>query len=138
MSVQIKKNGVWEAVAGNATNTSGITESSALANLGTAANATQHDINVAINDAMSNVIPTISEIDLGNITINAGSFLTVNLATYGINTHGKPWLAFIYNRSHFTGSISLIGDGASDLLIYNNNTSNITGTMTLAILHSPA
>lgn len=49
MSVQIKKNGVWEAVAGNATNTSGITESSALANIGTAANATQHDINVAID-----------------------------------------------------------------------------------------
>ena len=50
MSVQIKKNGIWEAVAGNATNTSGITESSALANIGTAANATQHDVNIAIND----------------------------------------------------------------------------------------
>lgn len=49
MSVQIKKNGVWEAVAGNATNTSGITESSALANIGTAANATQHEVNVAID-----------------------------------------------------------------------------------------
>lgn len=49
MSVQIKKNGVWEAVAGNATNTSGITESSALTNIGTSANATQHDINIAID-----------------------------------------------------------------------------------------
>lgn len=52
MSVQIKKNGVWEAVAGNATNTSGITESSALANLGTAANATQHAVNVAIDSVI--------------------------------------------------------------------------------------
>lgn len=52
MSVQIKKNGVWEAVAGNATNTSGITESSALANIGTSANATQHAVNVAIDDAI--------------------------------------------------------------------------------------
>lgn len=49
MSVQVKKNGNWEAVAGNATNTSGITESSALSNIGTSANATQHDINVAID-----------------------------------------------------------------------------------------
>ena len=52
MSVQIKKNGVWEAVAGNATNTSGITESSALSNIGTSANATQHDVNVAIDSAL--------------------------------------------------------------------------------------
>lgn len=52
MSVQIKKNGVWEAVAGNATNTSGITESSALANIGTSANATQHDVNVAVDSVI--------------------------------------------------------------------------------------
>ena len=52
MSVQIKKNGVWEAVAGNATNTSGITESSALANIGTSANATQHAVNVAIDSVI--------------------------------------------------------------------------------------
>ena len=58
MSVQIKKNGVWEAVAGNATNTSGITESSALTNIGTAANATQHDINVAIDSVIGDIQTT--------------------------------------------------------------------------------
>lgn len=49
MSVQVKKNGVWEAVAGNATNTSGITESSALSNIGTSAGATQHAVNSAVD-----------------------------------------------------------------------------------------
>lgn len=60
MSVQIKKNGVWEAVAGNATNTSGITESSALSNIGTSANATQHDINVAIDSALEGELLSIT------------------------------------------------------------------------------
>lgn len=55
MSVQIKKNGVWEAVAGNATNTSGITESSALANIGTSANATQHDVNLAVDAEIGDI-----------------------------------------------------------------------------------
>ena len=96
------------------------------------------EVKYITDDVVADVIPEISEIDLGTITINAGSFLTVNLTTYGINTHNKPWLAFIYNRSNFGGAISLVGDGASSLLIYNNNASDVNGMVKLAILHSPA
>jgi hypothetical protein len=113
--------------------TSKITESSTLSNIGTAANATQHDINVAVNS----VIPVISKIDLGIVTINNGVPLFVNFSNYGINTHDKPWLAFIYNRSHFARAISLLGDGDNSLLIYNNNAEDYTGMIKLAILHSP-
>lgn len=88
MSVQIKKNGVWEAVAGNATNTSGITESSALANIGTSANATQHEVNVAIDSAIESLetIVHISQLPSGspsnfdscNFTyIKRGSIVTI-------------------------------------------------------------
>jgi len=96
MSVQIKKNGVWEAVAGNATNTSGITESSALANIGTAANATQHDVNVAIDSAIKSTSKYISstlqspgwykicEIGAENI----GCALEVDLGSMFNNTNG--------------------------------------------------
>lgn len=45
---------VDEAVA--RINTSGITESSALANIGTAANATQHEVNVAIDSAIEDSV----------------------------------------------------------------------------------
>lgn len=87
MSVQIKKNGVWEAVAGNATNTSGITESSALANIGTSANATQHAVNVAVDEiigdigtiitAEGNVHPTTADAEfiVCQATIPAGTWI---------------------------------------------------------------
>lgn len=45
-----KTTGDLSLLAGWGANTSIITESSALANIGTSANATQHDVNVAIND----------------------------------------------------------------------------------------
>lgn len=45
-----KTTGDLSLLAGWGANTSIITESSALSNIGTSANATQHDVNVAIND----------------------------------------------------------------------------------------
>jgi hypothetical protein len=104
----------------------------------TPAEQAAYEVKYITDDVVADVIPVISEIDLGTTTINAGSFLGINLTTYGINTHNKPWLAFIYNRSNFRGSISLIGDGYDFLMICNNNTSDITGVLKLAILHSPA
>ena len=104
----------------------------------TPAEQAAYEVKYITDDVVADIVPEISEIDLGTVTINADSFLTVNLTTYGINTHNKPWLAFIYNRSNFGGAISLIGDGFNNLLIYNNNASNITGIIKLAVLHAPA
>lgn len=75
MSVQIKKNGVWETVSGNATNTSGITESSALPNIGTSAGATQHAVNVAVDSALEDSVRyhTSRDADLDNL-INPGIY----------------------------------------------------------------
>lgn len=81
MSVQIKKNGVWEAVAGNATNTSGITESSALANLGTVANATQHDVNLAVDDVIASKVG--SKRYVGDFTIAKNTQRIINFHSGG-------------------------------------------------------
>lgn len=55
------------AGANNTTNTTGVAELSALANIGTSANATQHDINVAINgNALLSKIDPIG----GGLTFN--------------------------------------------------------------------
>jgi hypothetical protein len=114
MSVQIKKNGVWEAVAGNATNTSGITESSALSNIGTSANATQHDVNVAMDGiigdigtiiiAEGNVHPTTAEADfiICQATIPAGTWI-VNCFS-DLNFSGKPGNTY-NNTLQVTGAI---------------------------------
>lgn len=105
MSVQIKKNGVWEAVAGNATNTSGITESSALANIGTSANATQHAVNVAIDSKIEEMqqyddtayveiqgLTPVSQVD--NVSIHAkrkGNVVTLHVY-FEINLTGSTHL----------------------------------------------
>lgn len=99
---------------------------------------TDGDMRAVTSNAVANYVPVISEIDLGTITINAGDLLNISLSTYGILTHSKPWLAFIYNRSNFAGSISLLGDGSNNLLIYNNNDVDYTGVMKLSVLYSPS
>jgi len=94
MSVQIKKNGVWEAVAGDATNTSGITESSALANIGTSANATQHEVNVAIDSKIGTckINSTLQSPGWYKIceigTENVGCALEVDLCSFFNKTRG--------------------------------------------------
>ena len=95
-----------DTAMGNIT-TSGITEVSALPNLGTAANANQHTINWAINDKyqydddtyQTLTLPT-PETDFSNVNITAkrsGNVVTLNIyleATVSGSTHlSKPILA---------------------------------------------
>lgn len=119
MSVQIKKNGVWEAVAGNATNTSGITESSALANIGTSANATQHDVNVAVDDAFSL---------LKGIT-KKGFSVPVPLETSTNNS----WLVTVHSKEINYNSLGAAFVTRNENILYIFNISLITSGVMITI-----
>lgn len=100
MSVHIKKNGNWEVVAGNANNTTGVAELSALANLGTAANATQHDINVAIDS----VIYSIKNIHQLSSTLPSDTYTSFPIALSNDITIGGVTIP-AYSRGYFCASI---------------------------------
>ena len=75
----------------------------------------------------------IYNIQLTSITINAGSNYTVSLSDYDINTNGKPWMAFIWNRSSF-GDLNCFGDGSTNLLIHNGEAENKTGNIYISVM----
>ena len=103
MSVQIKKNGVWEAVAGNATNTSGITESSALANIGTAANATQHEVNVAIDNVIEEIVSDIGTIITTEASVHPTTVDTEFIICQATIPAGT-WIVTCFSDLNYDGS----------------------------------
>ena len=131
MSVQIKKNGVWEAVAGNATNTSGITESSALANIGTAANATQHEVNVAIDNVIEEMQHAVNK-TIKPIT-NISSFQSSDLIgakIVGIN-------CYLYNGAGgYFVTANIIVTGNYQCLTASNPVANERGVRGIALDNS--
>ena len=75
----------------------------------------------------------IQKIILTNVTISAGASYLVRLTDYDIDTgSGEPWSAFIYNRSNFT-QLYIYGGGDNILYIVNNDASEITGDIYIAI-----
>lgn len=75
----------------------------------------------------------IQKIILTNVTISAGASYLVRLTDYDIDTgSGEPWSAFIYNKSNFT-QLYVYGGGDNILYIVNNDASEITGDIYIAI-----
>ena len=85
-----------------------------------------------VGEAVGDVVK-IQRIDLGTVTIAASTNYTINLSNYGIDTHGRPWLAFVYNRSAFA-EFTLFGDGASTLIVRNTRSESVTGILQIAVL----
>lgn len=120
------------AGANNITNTTGVAELSALANLGTAANATQHEVNVAINEAINKSVKPITNVSSFQSNDLIGAKL-VCITCYMYNSPGG-----YYKTSN------VIAEGGSQFLtVYNPlanergfreiSLDNSTGTLTFGV-----
>lgn len=89
--------------------------------------------NPVTGDAVYNAIPKIYNITLQNITIDGEANYPVSLTDHGINTNGKPWFAFIWNRSTIL-NVTLVGDGSTMLYIHNNLATEVSGMVSIAIM----
>lgn len=79
----------------------------------------------------------LDTINLGEITIAANTNYNILLSDYSIDTHNKPWVAFMYNRSAWS-EFSLFGDGSNTLILRNTTASSVTGIAVIAVLHCGA
>lgn len=94
---------------------------------------TDGDMNAVTSNAVANYL-VMDTINLGEITVPARTNYTITLSDYSIDTHNKPWMAFVYNRSNW-GEFNLFGDGATNLILRNTTDSSVTGLVVIAVLH---
>ena len=94
---------------------------------------TDGDMNAVTSNAVAKHL-VLDTLNLGEITVAANTNYTINLADYDIDTHNKPWMAFVYNRTAW-GEFSLFGDGSTFLILRNTTDSSVTGIVVIAVLH---
>lgn len=94
---------------------------------------TAGDMNPVTSNAVANYL-VMDTINLGTITVEAETNYTILLSDYGIDTHNKPWIAFVYNRSVFS-NFHLFGDGNNILILRNLESESVTGIAVIAVLH---
>lgn len=94
---------------------------------------TAGDMNAVTSNAVANHL-VMDTINLGSITVEAKANYTISLSDYGIDTHNKPWIAFVYNRSTWV-EFNLFGDGHNILILHNVLESSVTGIAVIAVLH---
>ena len=94
---------------------------------------TDGDMNAVTSNAVANHL-VIDTINLGTITVEANANYTILLSDYDIDTHNKPWVAFVYNRSTWSEFL-LFGDGNNILILRNLEASSVTGIVVIAVLH---
>ncbi len=94
---------------------------------------TAGDLNPVTSNAVANYL-VLDTIDIGEITVAANTNYSITLSSYSINTHNKPWLAFVYNRSNWV-EFNLFGDGSDFLILRNQSSSSVTGRIVIAVLH---
>ncbi len=94
---------------------------------------TSGNLNAVTSNAVANHL-VIDNLDIGEITVAANTNYTISLSDYNIDTHNKPWVAFVYNRSNW-GEFTLFGDGSTNLILRNITDSSVTGRIVIAVLH---
>lgn len=97
-----KTTGDLSLLAGWGANTSIITESSALANIGTSANATQHDVNVAIDSVIEEMqqYDDTAYVEIQNLTPAS----QVNVVSIQAKRKGNVVTLHVYFEINLTGS----------------------------------
>lgn len=94
---------------------------------------TSGDMNPVTSNAVANHL-VMDIINLGSITVEAKANYSISLSDYSIDTHNKPWIAFVYNRSIWA-EFNLFGDGSNILILHNALESSVTGIAVIAVLH---
>lgn len=93
---------------------------------------TDGDMNAVTSNAVANHL-VMDTLNVGTITVEANTNYTISLSDYSIDTHNKPWMAFVYNRSTWL-DFNLFGDG-NNLILRNTTDASVTGIVVIAVLH---
>ena len=91
------------------------------------------NMNPVTSNAVANHL-VLDTINLGIITVEANSNYRITLSSYGIDTHNKQWIAFMWNRSDFT-DFTLFGDGSNTLVLHNLLSSSVRSVAVIAVMH---